>query len=206
MLRGAFENAALLFLPTTPYQLLRANKNLLLPPPSPPLLLLPLLQYTAAVKSESLAPTAKSLAALGSLLRKDPKLVKILATPTLSLADKLSIVAELQKASGTAGEATVTNFLKTLADNNRLGLLDGVVGKFAELIRAAQGQVELVVTSAAALDGKTLARLESAVAKSPLVGTGKKLSVKNKVRKAGGDSEQKPVTTKYHLLTLSSSR
>ncbi|EFW98956.1 ATP synthase oligomycin sensitivity conferral [Grosmannia clavigera kw1407] len=137
--------------------------------------------YTAAVKTATLEPTAKSLAALGNLLRKDPKLVGILATPTLAAADKLAIVAELQKATGSAGQPTVTHFLQTLAENNRLGLLDDVVAKFADLIRAAQGQVELIVTSATTLDNKTLARLESAVAKSAFVGAGKKLSVKNKV-------------------------
>lgn len=41
------------------------------------------------------------------------------------------------------------NFLETLAANNRLGALEGVVEKFAQLISAQRGEVELVVTSAA---------------------------------------------------------
>lgn len=40
------------------------------------------------------------------------------------------------------------NFLATLAENNRLGLLPGVCAKFAELMSAARGEVEMVVTSA----------------------------------------------------------
>jgi F-type H+-transporting ATPase subunit O len=43
----------------------------------------------------------------------------------------------------------VKNFLETLAANNRLGALEGVVEKFAQLISAQRGEVELVVTSAA---------------------------------------------------------
>lgn len=105
------------------------------------------MQYTAAVKTSSLEPTAKAIASLGSLVEKDQKLVGILNAPTLSAADKSAIVAELVKTSGVQGE-TVKNFLSTLAENNRLGLLPGVVSKFAELMSAARGEVEVVVTSA----------------------------------------------------------
>ena len=40
------------------------------------------------------------------------------------------------------------NFLNTLADNNRLGILEGVCEKFMTLMGAARGEVELTVTSA----------------------------------------------------------
>jgi F-type H+-transporting ATPase subunit O len=80
-------------------------------------------------------------------MQKDPKLVTILGAPTLSIADKAAIVAELQKHTGASGE-TVKNLLTTLAENNRLGLLPGVCAKFAELMSAARGEVEMVVTSA----------------------------------------------------------
>ncbi|KAK3345327.1 ATP synthase delta subunit-domain-containing protein [Neurospora tetraspora] len=136
--------------------------------------------YTAAVKTNALEPTAKSITGLGNLLAKDAKLATILETPTLSPADKSAIVAELQKSAGVSAE-TVKNFLNTLAENNRLGLLPGVVSKFSELMSAARGEVEMVVTSAQPLDNKTLNRLESAVAKSAYVGSGKKLKVTNKV-------------------------
>ncbi|KAK1761478.1 Mob1/phocein [Echria macrotheca] len=136
--------------------------------------------YTAAVKTSSLEPTAKALASLGNLVEKDPKLVAILHAPTLSAADKSAVVAELIKAAGASGE-TVKNFMATLAENNRLALLPGVVSKFAELMSASRGEVEVVVTSAQPLDNKTLSRLETAVAKSAYVGQGKKLKVTNTV-------------------------
>lgn len=44
---------------------------------------------------------------------------------------------------------TVKNFLKTLAENNRLGILEGVCEKFTVLMGAARGEVDLTVTSAA---------------------------------------------------------
>lgn len=71
----------------------------------------------------------------------------ILETPTLSASDKSQIVQELEKQAGAGGE-TVKNLLRTLADNNRLSLLNGVVNKFGELIAASRGEVEVTVTSA----------------------------------------------------------
>jgi F-type H+-transporting ATPase subunit O len=83
------------------------------------------------------------------LYNKDPKLAALLTTPTLSEGDKSAIVAELQKAIGAAGSnETVKNFLSTLAENNRLSLLEGVCTKFGELISASRGEIEMTVTSA----------------------------------------------------------
>ena len=63
--------------------------------------------------------------------------------------DKSQIVAELEKHTGGADKSgTVKNFLSTLAENNRLGLLEGVCEKYAELMSAAKGEIELRITSA----------------------------------------------------------
>ncbi|KPM35316.1 hypothetical protein AK830_g11261 [Neonectria ditissima] len=136
--------------------------------------------YTAAVKTSSLDTTASAITSLGALFEKDPKLATILKAPTLSDADKSAIVAELAKQAGATTE-TVKNFLNTLAENNRLGILPGVVDKFATLISAARGEVEVTVTSAQALDRRTLGRLETAVSKSAYIGAGQKLKVTNTV-------------------------
>ncbi|OAA43760.1 ATP synthase subunit 5 [Metarhizium rileyi] len=136
--------------------------------------------YTAAAKTSTLDPTAKALSTLSALVEKDVKLTAILAAPTLNAEDKSAIVAELAKQAGAGGE-TVKNFLSTLAENNRLGLLKGVCDKFSAIMSAARGEVELKVTSAQPLDSKTLARLETAVSKSQYVGQGKKLKVTNEV-------------------------
>ncbi|KAI9792424.1 MAG: ATP synthase F0 subcomplex subunit OSCP atp5 [Peltula sp. TS41687] len=138
--------------------------------------------YTAAAKTSSLDQAAKALASLAELLKKDRKLPAILSAPTLSATDKNQIVNELLKHIASADKGnTIKNFLKTLADNNRLGILQGVCEKFATLISVHRGEVECLVTSAAPLENKVLSRLESAVAKSEYVGPGKKLKVTNKV-------------------------
>ena len=49
---------------------------------------------------------------------------------------------------------TVKNFLKTLAENNRLGILEGICEKFGVLMGAAKGELELVVQSASVSDSQ----------------------------------------------------
>ncbi|KAI4266751.1 MAG: hypothetical protein LQ337_008680 [Flavoplaca oasis] len=137
--------------------------------------------YTAAAKTSSLDSTSKSLAVLAEMLKKDGKLPSILNAPTLSPSDKSQIVQELQRHMGAQDKGdTVKNFLKTLANNNRLGILQGVCDKFTTLMGAARGEMDLTVTSAAKLENKVLQRLEAAVAKSEY-SQGKKLNVVSKI-------------------------
>ena len=149
-----------------------------------------LFQYTAAVKTSTLDPTASAIAKLDNNFKTDSNLAKVLSAPTLSSSDKSQIVTELLKAAsvnaseaskaGTSA-ATLKNFLDALAENNRLGSLEGVCSKFAELMSAHRGEVEMTVTSAEKLDPKVLKQLETAVGKSRFVGQGKKLKVVPKV-------------------------
>ncbi|KEF63361.1 ATP synthase F1, delta subunit [Exophiala aquamarina CBS 119918] len=138
--------------------------------------------YVAAAKTNNLESAAKAVGSLSSLLKSDPKLLTILAAPTLSDSDKSQIIAELEKHTGGADKSgTVKNLLAALAENNRLGLLEGVAEKFTTLIGASRGELELTITSATELDRKTLQRLEAAIAKSEY-SQGKKLKTVTQVK------------------------
>ncbi|GLA21219.1 ATP synthase F0 subcomplex subunit OSCP atp5 [Aspergillus niger] len=136
--------------------------------------------YTASAKSANLDQTSKALASLGQTLKADRKLITILSAPTLTVADKQQIVQELQKVAGADKGDILKNFLNTLAENNRLGLLEGICDKFSNLMGAHRGEIELNITSAQELDTKTVNRLEKAVSKSEF-SQGKKLKVVTKV-------------------------
>ncbi|KAL1972633.1 hypothetical protein VTN31DRAFT_7047 [Thermomyces dupontii] len=139
--------------------------------------------YTASAKTSNLDNVAKALTQLGTVFKKDPKLTSVLNTPTLTAADKQQIVAELQRVAGGAAadkDSILKNFLNTLAENNRLGLLESIVEKFGTLMSAHRGEIELNITSAQELDNKTIQRIERAVAKSE-ISQGKKLKVVTKV-------------------------
>lgn len=125
---------------------------------------------------------SKALENLSTTFKKDTQLQNILAAPTLSASDKQQIVGVIQQSTNVQDkDNTIKNFLDTLADNNRLNVLEGVCEKFETLISAARGEVELTITSAAPLEPKVVRQLETAVSKSQYVGQGKKLKVVSKV-------------------------
>ncbi|KAF2100030.1 OSCP-domain-containing protein [Rhizodiscina lignyota] len=137
--------------------------------------------WTASAKTSALDSTARSVESLNGLFKRDPKLQNVLSAPTLTVGDKQKIVAELLKGVTQDKGDIMKNLLGTLAEHNRLNALKAVCEKYAELVSAHRGEVELTVTSAAPLEPKVLQKLESAVTKSSYVGQGKKLKVVSKV-------------------------
>ncbi|EWC47660.1 mitochondrial ATP synthase subunit 5 [Drechslerella stenobrocha 248] len=138
--------------------------------------------YIASAKTSTLDTVDRSLKSLKQLLDKDPKLVSVISSPTLSATDKSALVTEIHKAvPAAASDKNFKNLLAVLADNNRLGLLGGIADKFAILMGAHRGEVEATITSAQPLDPKAISRLESAISKSKYIQQGQKLKVVNKV-------------------------
>ena len=107
------------------------------------------IQYTASAKTHSLDSTERSLQTLKALLQKDPKLETIISSPTLNAGDKSQIITEITKPI--ASDKTVKNLLVVLAENNRLGLLRGVIDKYTTLMGAHKGVVEAIITSASVI-------------------------------------------------------
>jgi hypothetical protein len=106
-------------------------------------------QYTASAKTSSLEQTARALATLSDVFKRDPKLAVILRAPTLTVGDKSQIAQELLRVAGGPGkDGILQNFLNTLAENNRLSVLEGVCEKFTMLMGAHRGEIELIITSA----------------------------------------------------------
>merc|ERR1711977_78731 len=122
--------------------------------------------YTASAKQESLNDVSKGLENLYNTFK----------------TDKQQVVQELQKTMAVQDkDNTIKNFLQTLAENNRLSVLEGVCEKFSTLMSAARGEVEMTITSAAPLENKMVKQLETAVSKSQYIGQGQKLKVVPKV-------------------------
>ncbi|CDR47082.1 CYFA0S28e00386g1_1 [Cyberlindnera fabianii] len=135
--------------------------------------------YTAAAKASNLDSAAKSLESLKTVTA-DAKVASFLENPALSVQDR-AIVVETLSQQVPSIDASVSNFLKVLAENNRLDLLPSVISQFKVLIDAHSGVVEAIVTSADSLDSKILKKIEAAVGKSKFVGSGKSLRLTNKV-------------------------
>lgn len=136
--------------------------------------------YTAAAKTTSIESAAKSLDALKSQISKDAKVGEFLNNPALSQEDRATVVDALSK-SAPSIDASVSNLLKVLGENNRLNLLEPIFSQFKILTDAHNGVVEAVVTSSTKLDSKVLKKIETAVSKSKFVGSGKSLRLTNDV-------------------------
>jgi F-type H+-transporting ATPase subunit O len=74
----------------------------------------------------------------------------------------------------------LTNLLSVLSENGRLASAPKVFADFNTLMSAYRGELEVVVTSAEALDSKALNRLEKAL-KGTEVAQGKSLKISNRV-------------------------
>lgn len=74
----------------------------------------------------------------------------------------------------------LSNLLNVLSENGRLSSAPKVFADFNSLMAAYRGELEVVVTSAEALDSKALSRLEKAL-KGTDVAQGKTLKISNRV-------------------------
>jgi len=136
--------------------------------------------YTAAAKSTSIESAAKSLDSIKAQITKDANVGEFLSNPALSSGDRATVVDALAQ-SNPSIDASVSNLLKVLGENNRLYLLESIFSQFKILTDAHNGVVEAVVTSSTKLDSKILKKIEASVAKSKFVGSGKTLRLKNDV-------------------------
>jgi F-type H+-transporting ATPase subunit O len=136
--------------------------------------------YTAAAKATSIDSASKSLDSLKNIVSQDAKVAGFLNNPALSSGDRSTVVEILTKQVPSI-DASVSNLLQVLGENNRLDLLQSIFVQFKVLTDAHNGVVEAVVTSATELDSKTLKKIESSISKSKFVGSGKTLRLTNKV-------------------------
>ncbi|HUU44652.1 MAG TPA: ATP synthase F1 subunit delta [Acidobacteriota bacterium] len=85
------------------------------------------------------------LAALGELLRTDRRLLRVLASPQLSLDEKKNLVRAIL---ADRAEATVRNFILFLVDKGRTESFPRMIDIYRELLDEAEGIVKATITSA----------------------------------------------------------
>jgi F-type H+-transporting ATPase subunit delta len=116
--------------------------------------------FEEARQNGGLAPWSEALQA-AALVVKDPRVETLLDNPRVTPGELANLVDEI--AAVRLGEHGA-NFVRTLADNHRLGYLPEIAELFDELKDDAEGVADVTVTSAAALDeaqrGKISAALE----------------------------------------------
>jgi F-type H+-transporting ATPase subunit delta len=113
-----------------------------------------------------LAPWAEALRTAAAVT-SDCRVAALLGNPRVTPQELAELISEI---AGSQLDEHGRNFVRTLADNRRLPLLPEISARFDELKSAAEGVVDVTVTSAAPLDdsqrGKLAAALERRLGRS----------------------------------------
>ncbi|KAK4683655.1 F-type H+-transporting ATPase subunit delta, partial [Tremellales sp. Uapishka_1] len=135
--------------------------------------------YLAALKKspKDLESLAKDIVSFDKKLKEDAKVSSFFENPTLSAHERTDALSSLLPSSASP---ILLNLLTVLSENGRLSSAPKVFADFHSLMAAYNGELEVIVTSAEALDSKTLSRLEKAL-KGTSIAEGKTLKIQNKV-------------------------
>ncbi|KAI0048297.1 OSCP-domain-containing protein [Auriscalpium vulgare] len=152
------------------------------------------LKYAKAAYSAALAKSPQVLTKVQAELNtvsksisETPELKSFVSNPTLSVNDRNSGLPTLYaKVEGTGAKkepvSDITkNLFALLADNGRLGELEGVIEGFNELVAKYKGELTVTVTSASPLPKDVLSRLETTLKQSQTGQQAKSLKLANKV-------------------------
>jgi F-type H+-transporting ATPase subunit O len=133
--------------------------------------------FTASVKQNKLDIVEKELIKISNFLQENPKMEEFLNTP----ADRKLKITKVKEMLAGKYSKIIENFFDVVAENGRLDQTSKIINSFNTLMTAQRGQVNVTVTSAQALDGKTLQKLESVLGKSSLIGKNSSILLKSKV-------------------------
>lgn len=105
-------------------------------------------------------PQWSELLGATSAVVSDPRVARLLGNPRVTENDLVSLLAD---AAGTAADDCARNYLRTLAHNRRLGLLQEIAAQYAALRAEAEGVVDVELVAARPVEPAQLERLIKAV-------------------------------------------
>lgn len=115
--------------------------------------------FEFAQKQGALAQWSESLAAAAAVAG-DPSVKRLLNHPRVSSQQLVDLIAEV---AGSRLDDSARNFIATLAQNRRLGLLPQIASMYEGLRAEVEGVADVNVTSAVPLDAAQQQRLVAAL-------------------------------------------
>jgi len=106
--------------------------------------------YSAASKEKQLESVEKDLIEIQGLMKKRGKVYDYISNPSLNRSEKKELLTSTlakTKASKLTG-----NLVGLLAENGRLGSLEGIANSFGQVMSAHRGEVQCEVVTAKPLD------------------------------------------------------
>lgn len=127
-----------------------------------------------AIEAGKEAQINEDIAALDVVMKENPELLKMLQTPSVSKADKHSMIENI---FGGKVQDEVINFMLLLADNSRYYCWPEIMKAYKKLLDEKQGLVSGVVYSVKPLSKDVLAKVEASVGAQ----LGEQLKLENRV-------------------------
>ena len=117
--------------------------------------------FELAQDTKSVDQVSADLTNFQKLLDESPDLKRLVRSPVFSAKDQIAALAAVCKEAGIGGVAL--NFLKLVAQNRRLFVVEGMVKAYRALVAAQKGEVQAEVVSAEPLSDKHVAELKAAL-------------------------------------------
>jgi len=118
--------------------------------------------YEAALEHDRLAEVGSELNDFLAAVHELPKLRTVLGDPAIDLQKKTELLGDLLAGS----EPLLRNFLRLLAEKNRLGGLEEIGREFGLLVDAGEQRLRVVLTTARKLDDGEVDRLVARIEKT----------------------------------------
>lgn len=112
---------------------------------------------------EELERYGKDLATVAGVLKESPELLRVFKNPLFGVEEKKAVlvkILEKAKASPVAG-----NFMKLLADKERLGVLPEIEAHYADLLDAEKGVIRGELLTAVKLDASKQKEVKASLEK-----------------------------------------
>jgi F-type H+-transporting ATPase subunit delta len=115
--------------------------------------------YNAALDRERLSEVRSGLAGFIEAEREQPQLAEVLVNPKLDSVSKVALIDDLSSGE----EPLVHNFLRLLAEKERISVVEEIAREFEALVYAGEGRLRVLVTSAQELSEEEVRLLVSRI-------------------------------------------
>ncbi|KAI0644757.1 OSCP, subunit 5 of the stator stalk of mitochondrial F1F0 ATP synthase [Trametes meyenii] len=146
------------------------------------------LKYSNAVFSAALNQSPQVLTkvqaelnAIQTAVKTSPELNTFITNPTLSTRDRAAGLPAIYAAAGKEPSEITKNLFVVLSENGRLVEAEGVIEGFNELVAGYKGELNVTITSAAALPRDIQTKLETLLKQSQAAQQAKSLKITNKI-------------------------
>jgi len=119
--------------------------------------------FDLATEAKNVSEVEKSLNELGVLIEQSDDFSAFLKSPVVSADIKTGVIDKIVAKAGLS--EMVANFIRLVAQNDRLFVLPAIIAAFGELAAKQRGEIRAEVTSAAPLNKTQLSSLGAALKK-----------------------------------------